>query len=57
VGTFSEQVWGDSVERHHGRGAAWVGLTLNALLVAFVIYMFVDAIHMTYYPQGDWLWF
>jgi hypothetical protein len=30
---------------------------LNALLVALVIYMFVDAIHMTYHPQGAWLWF
>lgn len=43
--------------RHSGRVAAWVGLILNALLVAFVIYMFVDAVHMTYYPQGSWLWF
>lgn len=43
--------------RHSGRVAAWVGLALNALLVAFVIYMFVDAVHMTYYPQVSWLWF
>ncbi len=42
--------------RHSGRWLAWVGLILNALLVAFVIYMFVDAVHMTYNPQGDWLW-
>lgn len=43
--------------RHSGRWAAWVGLTVNALLVALVIYMFVDAVHMTYHPQGAWLWF
>ena len=43
--------------RHSGRWAAWLGLVLNALLVAFVIYMFVDAVHMTYYPRGNWLWF
>ena len=43
--------------RRSGGWLAWVGLTLNALLVAWVIYTFVDAIHMTYHPQGDWLWF
>ena len=43
--------------RHSSRWSAWVGLILNALLVAFVIYMFVDAVHMTYHPQSDWLWF
>jgi hypothetical protein len=43
--------------RRSGRWPAWVGLILNALLVAFVIYMFVDAIHMTYDPQGAWLRF
>ena len=37
--------------RHSGRWSAWVGLILNVLLVAFVIYMFVDAVHMTYSPQ------
>ncbi len=42
--------------RSGGRLGAWAGLALNALLVALVIYTFVDAIHMTYYP-GDWLWF
>jgi hypothetical protein len=40
--------------RHSGRWPAWLGLTLNALLVAFVIYMFVDAVHMTYNPHGVW---
>lgn len=43
--------------RRSGRWAAWVGLTMNALLVALVVYMFVDAIHMTYDPQGAWLRF
>lgn len=43
--------------RHSGRRGAWVGLVLNALLVAFVVYTFVDAVHMTYYPKGGWLWF
>lgn len=42
---------------HSGRWAAWVGLILNALLVALVVYMFADAVHMTYYPQSNWLWF
>lgn len=43
--------------RTSGRWTAWVGLALNAILVAFVIYTFADAVHMTYYPQGNWLWF
>jgi hypothetical protein len=37
--------------RHGGRWGAWLGLVLNALLILFTLYMFVDAILMTYYPQ------
>jgi hypothetical protein len=43
--------------RHSSRWPAWVGLIVNALLLALVIYMFVDAVHMTYNPQADWLVF
>jgi hypothetical protein len=43
--------------RRAGRWQAWAGLAVNALLVLWVVYMFVDAVHMTYDPQGSWLWF
>lgn len=37
--------------RRRGRWGAWTGLVLNGLLVLLVIYMFVDAVLMTYYPN------
>ena len=43
--------------RHAGRWPAWVGLVLNTTLGFLAIYAFIDAIHMTYNPHGDWLWF
>lgn len=39
--------------RHGGRWRAWLGLALNAVLVVLVLYMFVDAIHMTYHPTAS----
>ncbi len=43
--------------RRGGKGGAWAGLVLNALLILLVVFLFLDAIHMTYYPSGGWLWF
>jgi len=40
--------------RRGGRWA-WVALVLNGLLVLQVVFAFLDTIHMTYYPQGGWL--
>lgn len=39
--------------RDEGRWPAWTGLVLNALLVLFVAYMFVDAIRMTFFAPLD----
>lgn len=41
--------------RRGGSWVAWVALGLNALLVAQAVFSFLDAIHMTYFPQGGWL--
>lgn len=46
-----------SALRRGGRAGAWSGLVLNGLLIVLVGYLFLDAIHMTYYPGGGWLWF
>lgn len=42
--------------RGRGKWHAWVGLVLNALAIVLLVYVFIDAIHLTYYP-GGWLWF
>lgn len=39
--------------RDQGRWPAWTGLVLNALLVLFVAYMFVDAIRMSFFAPLD----
>lgn len=39
--------------RRGGRRAAWAGLILNGLLVLVVVYMFVDAIRMSYFAPLD----
>jgi hypothetical protein len=41
--------------RSGGRRLALVGLIVNALLALLTLYMFVDAVHMTYDPHGPWL--
>jgi hypothetical protein len=41
--------------RRGGRWAAWLGLGLNAILIAQAVFSFIDAVHMAYYPQGGWL--
>lgn len=43
--------------RRSAHVSAWVALIANAALATVVLYMFLDAVHMTYYPQGGWLWF
>ena len=39
--------------RHGGKGKSWAGLILNGLLVLLVVYMFVDAIRMSYFAPLD----
>jgi phosphoglycerol transferase MdoB-like AlkP superfamily enzyme len=41
--------------RRGGRWTAWLALGLNAVLIAQAVFSFIDAVHMTYYPQGGWL--
>lgn len=47
-------VWfGARALRHGGAGKAWAGVVLNGLLVLLVVYMFVDAIRMSYFAPLD----
>jgi hypothetical protein len=41
--------------RRGGRWTAWLALGLCAVLIAQAVFSFIDAVHMTYYPQGGWL--
>lgn len=41
--------------RRGGRWGAWLALLLNAMAIAQVAVALLDAVHMTYYPQGGWL--
>lgn len=41
--------------RRGGRLAAWLAFGLNAVIIAQAALSFVDAVHMTYYPNGGWL--
>lgn len=41
--------------RRGGRWTAWLALGLNAVVIAQAVFSFIDAVHMTYYPQGGWL--
>lgn len=39
--------------RRGGQGKAWAGLVLNGLLLLLVVYMFIDAIRMSYFAPLD----
>ncbi len=43
------------LRRRGGRLAAWLAFGLNAVIIAQAALSFVDAVHMTYYPNGGWL--
>ncbi|GAB3436172.1 hypothetical protein GCM10027517_05840 [Phycicoccus ginsengisoli] len=37
--------------RRGGRAGAWTGLAVNAALVLVAVYLFADAVRMTYFPS------
>lgn len=38
-----------------GSRRVWIALVINVLLLAQIVFAFLDAIRMTYHPEGGWL--
>jgi hypothetical protein len=48
-------VLGIKAVRRGARTLAWLAVGLNVLPILQVAVAFLDSVHMTYYPQGGWL--